>query len=60
MKVGDLVTTDDSSQGSFGIVLELVEQYQGGKSYVTAVRVLIEGDVEPFDPEKLWRLYESR
>ena len=60
MKVGDLVTTDDSSRGPVGIVVELVERYQNGKSHITAVRVLIGGDIEPFDSRELWSYYESR
>ena len=55
MKVGDLVTTDDSSRGPIGIVVELA----AGKP-LTAVRVLIEGKIVPFDSRELWSYYESR
>jgi hypothetical protein len=60
VKVGDLVTTDDSPQGPVGIVVELVERHRNGKSFLTAVRVLIEGEIEAFDSRDLWRFYESR
>ena len=60
MKVGDLVTTDDSSRGPTGVVVELIERYRNGKFHLTAVRVLIEGEIEAFDTRDLWRFYESR
>ena len=40
MKVGDLVTTDDSSRGPIGIVVELTKRL-----YIPAAKVLIEGEV---------------
>ena len=55
MKVGDLVTTDDSSYGPIGIVIGLTKRL-----YVPAAEVLIEGEVVEFDIEELWRYYESR
>ena len=55
MKVGDLVTTDDSSRGPVGVVLELVKRL-----YNPTVKVLIEGEVIEFDIAELWRYYESR
>ncbi len=55
MKVGDLVTTDDSSRGPMGIVV----QFAAGMP-LTTVRVLIEGEIEAFDSRTLWSVYESR
>ena len=55
MKVGNLVATDDSSQGPIGIVVELTKRL-----YIPAAKVLIEGEVMEFDIEDLWCYYESR
>ena len=55
MKVGDLVTTDDTSRGPIGVVLETTKRL-----HIPAVKVLIEGEVMEFDIEELWRFYESR
>jgi len=56
MKVGDLVSTDDSSRGPIGVVIELGIK----RLYIPAAKVLIEGEVMEFDIEELWRFYESR
>lgn len=55
MKVGDLVTTDDSSIGPVGVVVRLTKRL-----YIPAAEVLIEGEVMEFDIEELWSYYESR
>tara|TARA_R110002060_G_scaffold15376_12_gene21468 strand:- start:2374 stop:2541 length:168 start_codon:yes stop_codon:yes gene_type:complete len=55
MKVGDLVTTDDSSQGPVGVVIGLTKRL-----YISAAEVLVGGEVVEFDIEELWRYYESR
>jgi hypothetical protein len=55
MKVGDMVTTDDSSRGPIGVVVELTKRL-----YIPAAMVLIEGEVTEFDIEELWVFYESR
>jgi hypothetical protein len=55
VKVGDLVTTDDTSRGPIGVVIELTKRL-----YIPAAKVLIEGEVMEFDIEELWRFYESR
>ena len=55
MKVGDLVTTDDSSRGPIGVVVELTQRL-----YIPAAEVLVEGEVMEFDIEELWVFYESR
>ena len=55
MKIGDLVTTDDSSRGPIGVVVELTKRL-----YIPAAKVLIEGEVMEFDIEDLWSYYESR
>ena len=55
MKVGDLVTTDDTSRGPIGVVLEITKRL-----HIPAANVLIEGKVRKFDIAKLWRFYESR
>jgi hypothetical protein len=55
VKVGDLVTTDDSSRGPTGVVVELTKRL-----YIPAAKVLIEGEVMEFDIEELWSFYESR
>ena len=54
MKVGDLVTTDDSSRGPIGVVVELTKRL-----YIPAAEVLIEGKMMEFDTEDLWVYYES-
>ena len=54
MKVGNLVATDDSSQGPIGIVVELTKRL-----YIPAAKVLIEGEVMEFDIEELWRFYDN-
>jgi len=55
VSVGDLVTTDDSSVGPVGVVVELTKRL-----YIPAAEVLIEGEVMEFDTEELWRFYKSR
>jgi hypothetical protein len=55
VKVGDLVSIDDSSRGPIGIVIEINKRL-----YIPAARVLIKGEVMEFDIEQLWRFYESR
>jgi hypothetical protein len=55
MRVGDLVTTNDSSRGPIGIVVGLTKRL-----HIPAAEVLIEGEVMEFDTEELWRFYKSR
>ena len=55
MKVGDLVTTDNSSRGPIGVVVELTKRL-----YIPAAKVLIKGEVMEFDAEELWVFYETR
>ena len=55
MKVGDLVTTDSSSKGSIGVVIEVTQQL-----CFPSAKVFIEGKVKECDIENLWSYYESR
>ena len=54
MKVGDLVSTDDSSRGPIGVVVELTK-----RPHRTTAKVLVEGEVMKFDVEELWRFYDN-
>ncbi len=56
MKVGDLVSTDDSSLGPIGVVIETGIT----RLYIPAAKVLIDGEVMEFDIKELWSFYESR
>ena len=47
MKVGDLVTTDDSSQGPIGVVIELIDPNRGCRHCIRWCFVLVEGEVMP-------------
>jgi hypothetical protein len=55
VEVGDLVSTDDSSRGPVGVVVEIIKRL-----YNPTVKVFIEGKVKEFDMAELWSFYESR
>ena len=60
LKVGDLVTTDDTSHGPIGVIIELTNRLYSPDLYIPSVKVLVEGETVEYDTEELWKFYETR